>query len=219
MNDLANYGLIEHSDDWIDVKPTTTGTLMARYYMNFETTKVFYEIQGNEDLSEMLNIISKCHEFSEIFLRVNEKSILNTLNHCKDQKTIRFPLKGKIKSIPMKVNCIIQAVFGHLKILSPSLQQESSKIMNIGERVSKCLVEFLEDKAKYFNSLLNAVILSKCFRAKLWEDSKFVSCQLHGIGAVLSDLLVSGGKTSFKAILDSCPRNLEMVNINNCERK
>ena len=33
-----------------------------------------------------------------------------------------------------------------------------------------------------FKALLNAVLLFKCLRAKLWENSRYVSRQLNGIG-------------------------------------
>ena len=34
----------------------------------------------------------------------------------------------------------------------------------------------------YFKTLMNAVLLAKCCKAKLWENSKHVSRQLTGIG-------------------------------------
>ena len=46
------------------------------------------------------------------------------------------------------------------------------------------LVELLWQK-RNFKALLSAVQLCKCFRAKLWEDSKFISKQLEGIGKSL----------------------------------
>jgi len=47
--------------------------------------------------------------------------------------------------------------------------------------LSPGLVELLWTQGQ-FQSLLSAVLLCKCFRAKLWHDSKFVSKQLEGIG-------------------------------------
>lgn len=44
------------------------------------------------------------------------------------------------------------------------------------------LVEYLSIEEKGFTSLYSAVILSKCFKAKLWENSKYVSRQLEKIG-------------------------------------
>lgn len=45
------------------------------------------------------------------------------------------------------------------------------------------LVEFLSlSPTTGFSALLNSAILAKCFRAKLWENSPFVSKQLEKIG-------------------------------------
>ena len=46
------------------------------------------------------------------------------------------------------------------------------------------LVELLWQKQD-FKALLSAVQLCKSFKAKLWDDSKFVSKQLDGIGNYL----------------------------------
>lgn len=49
------------------------------------------------------------------------------------------------------------------------------------------LVEFLTQNSKNnFSAQLNAVILAKCFRAKLWEDSPYISKQLDRIGTEIS---------------------------------
>lgn len=55
-------------------------------------------------LQQILGVISRCHEFCEMFLRVNDKKCLNLLNKCKSAETIRFPLNGKIKTLDMKIN-------------------------------------------------------------------------------------------------------------------
>lgn len=48
------------------------------------------------------------------------------------------------------------------------------------------LVEFLTQHSKRnFSAQLNAVLLAKCFRAKLWEDSPYISKQLDRIGKII----------------------------------
>lgn len=74
------------------------------------------------------------------------------------------------------------------------------------------MVEYLENKEKCFPALLNALILSKCFRARMWENSKFIATQLPGIGIVLASMLEVAGKITFKSIMESDPRELETVN-------
>lgn len=98
-----------------------------------------------------------------------------------------------------------------------SLQNDAQKIMRIGERISKCLLDYLESldfiqaHPKAYSALLSANILAKCFHTRLWENSKHVARQLPGIGVTLSGQLVSAGKISFDEILHANPRDLERV--------
>lgn len=68
-------------------------------------------------------------------------------------------------------------------------------------------------KRNCFSALRNSVILGKCFNAKLWENSPFISKQLDSIGSVLSKQLANAGKTKFQHFLLSNPRDIEMVGI------
>lgn len=74
--------------------------------------------------------------------------------------------------------------------------------------------EYLGQHPQTYPALLNAVILAKCFHARLWENSPYLSRQLPGIGMVMSRLLAGAGKTSLQAILDANPRDLETVSKN-----
>lgn len=64
----------------------------------------------------------------------------------------------------------------------------------------------------FYQALASTLILNKCVHARLWENSPYVSRQLPGIGPTLASLLVSANKTTFQAILESNPRDLERVN-------
>lgn len=93
-----------------------TGKLMARYYVAFESMERFLNLKGTESLGELVRErkreeegedggrredkivhtvisqveeLSKCEEFQEVRLRVNEKRILNQLNKDKHKITIR----------------------------------------------------------------------------------------------------------------------------------
>lgn len=221
INKLAKAGMLS-IDETTSITPLLLGYLMAKYYLAFDTMKLFKEINGSEILPQMLNLISNCKEFSDLYLRVNDKKALNLLNKCRNKETIRFPLNGRIKTLGMKINCLIQAVFGCLEVLEHSLQNDAQKIMRSGERISKCLLEYLESPdfiqahPKAYSALLSANILAKCFHTKLWENSKHVARQLPGIGVALSGQLVTAGKTNFDAILDANPRDLERVRVLTC---
>ncbi|KAK9883512.1 hypothetical protein WA026_001688 [Henosepilachna vigintioctopunctata] len=198
-------------DEDINIQPTNLGELMAKYYMSFETIKLFKTLTGNEILQQILSTISKCQEFSDMRLRVDEKKCLNLLNKNRNKDSIRFPLNGKIKTIEMKINCTIQAVLGCLEIEDHSILSEAFRIMRLGERICRCLIEFWKDKTKCYSALVNTIVLWKCFRAQLWENSPHVAKQFPGIGLITSNLLVNGGKTSLVKIINTNPREIEMI--------
>ncbi|KAM9845417.1 putative ATP-dependent DNA helicase HFM1 [Aulostomus maculatus] len=211
LNSLSSIDLINMDED-INIKPTEAGRLMARYCVAFDTMKQFSKVYGTENLFDLIALVSKSREFSDIQLRVTEKRSLNTLNRDKNRVTIRFPFEGKIKTSEMKVNCLIQAQLGSISVPEFGLTQDTTKIFRNGMRISKCLAEFLSQRSKTgFCALLNALILAKCFRAKLWETSPFVSKQLEKIGQTLSTAMVNAGLTTFSKIEQTNPRELELI--------
>ncbi|XP_028448259.1 probable ATP-dependent DNA helicase HFM1 isoform X4 [Perca flavescens] len=211
LNSLSCIGLIDMDED-INIKPTEGGRLMARFCVAFDTMKQFSKVAGTENLSDLIELISKSREFSDIQLRVNEKRPLNTLNRDKNRTTIRFPIEGKIKTSEMKVNCLIQAQLGTIPIQEFGLTQDTGRIFKNGMRISKCLSEFLSHRSKTgFSAVLNSLILAKCFRARLWENSSYVSKQLEKIGQSLSTAMVNAGLTTFSKIEQTHARELELI--------
>ncbi|XP_064928684.1 probable ATP-dependent DNA helicase HFM1 isoform X1 [Columba livia] len=210
LNDLSSFDLIR-MDEANNFKPTETGRLMAWYYIAFDTVKQFSTIKGTETLKELITMISNCTEFLDVKLRTNEKKILNTLNKDKDKITIRFPMEGKIKTREMKINCLIQAQLGCIPIQDFTLTQDTGRIFRNGLRVTRWLSDFLASCKNNFTALLNSLMLAKCFRCKLWENSLHVSKQLEKIGVSLSNAMVNAGLTTFQKIEDTNPRELELI--------
>ncbi|MBN3313268.1 HFM1 helicase, partial [Atractosteus spatula] len=204
LNALSSVGLITMDED-INFKTTETGKIMARYCIAYDTMKQFTLVSGTETLSDLV-------KFSDVQLRVSEKRTLNTLNKDKNRVTIRYPIEGKIKTNEMKVNCLIQAQLGCIAVQEFGLTQDMGKIFRNGTRVTKCLSEVLGHQAKRnFSALLNSLILAKCFRSRLWENSPFVSKQLEKIGLTLSTAMVNAGLTSFQKIEEINARELELI--------
>jgi len=61
----------------------------------------------------------------------------------KGDQSLRFPLKGKITTIPMKINVLLQSLLGQLKIENFNLQQESQRLLPVAIRISRCFFSFL----------------------------------------------------------------------------
>nr|XP_022917190.1 probable ATP-dependent DNA helicase HFM1 [Onthophagus taurus] len=210
INKLSRFGMLTIDSNATFIS-TESGRLMAKYCVCLETMKLFTEMTGNERLEQILGLISKCYEFQEIRLRSTDKSALNVLNKCRNKQTIRYPLSGKIKTLDMKINCIVQAVLGCLEIKESGLLLDAQRIMRIGERLLTCVAEYLKSKRNCYQGLLSTIILCKCFRTRIWENSSYVSRQLDGIGSTLSNALVTAGKTTFDNILAANPRDLERI--------
>ncbi|XP_062961372.1 LOW QUALITY PROTEIN: probable ATP-dependent DNA helicase HFM1 [Cynocephalus volans] len=210
LNDLSSLDLIKMDGD-VNFKPTEAGRLMAWYYIAFETVKKFCTISGKETLSDLVTMIASCKEFRDVQLRINEKKTLNILNKDPNRVTIRFPMEGRIKTREMKVNCLIQAQLGCIPIQDFALTQDTSKIFRNGSRITRWLSDFVAAQEKKFAVLLNSLILAKCFRCKLWENSLHVSKQLEKIGITLSNAMVNAGLTSFKKIEETDARKLELI--------
>ncbi|XP_023589183.1 probable ATP-dependent DNA helicase HFM1 [Trichechus manatus latirostris] len=210
LNDLSSLNLIKMDED-VNFKPTEIGRLMAWYYITFETVKKFCTMSGKETLSDLVTMIASCKEFLDVQLRISEKKTLNTLNKDPNRVTIRFPMEGKIKTREMKVNCLIQAHLGCIPIQDFALTQDTAKIFRNGSRITRWLSDFVAAQEKNFAVLLNSLILAKCFRCKLWENSLHVSKQLEKIGITLSNAMVNAGLTSFKKIEETDARELELI--------
>lgn len=70
----------------------------------------------------------------------------------------------------------------------------------------------LFDSMPNYQLLVNAIILQRCFLTNMWENCKYFTRQLSGIGSVYSRLLATTKKT-FESIKNSDPRELEQVSI------
>jgi len=130
LNALSRVALIKMRDT-AEVNSTSLGSLMARFYVAFDTMKGYRQVTGQEDLKEMLSILCKSSEFDEVQLRRSEKATLNGLNKDKKKEVIRYPFKEKVKDRATKVSILIQASLGCLEISDASLTMESVRIMQV----------------------------------------------------------------------------------------
>lgn len=105
INALEKYDLIIKDQTYgLTITSTVYGKLMARYYLNFDTMKLFRQIKGDESLQNLFDLLTLCHEFKDFNIRSSDKKILNELNKSKLNGTIRFQIKGRIKTTPQKVS-------------------------------------------------------------------------------------------------------------------
>jgi hypothetical protein len=83
------------------------GLCMAKFYLRFDTFKLFAQITPESTLESLLDVLAQAAEFRDIILRRAEKKILNAANHHAE---MRFVHKGTIKTATQKISVLIQAV-------------------------------------------------------------------------------------------------------------
>ncbi|XP_020606778.1 probable ATP-dependent DNA helicase HFM1 [Orbicella faveolata] len=83
--------------------------------------------------------------------------------------------------------------------------------LTLRERFTSSGLTELQMLKNDFTSLQNSVTLAKCMKARLWENSKFVSKQLEKVGPSLSTMMVNAGLITFKKIEETNPREIEMI--------
>ncbi|KAI8504903.1 ATP-dependent DNA helicase MER3 [Branchiostoma belcheri] len=183
LNLLSRIDLVKMDEEGFDLKPTEVGRLMARYCITYDTMNKFNSLEGTESLGDL---------FQDVTLRINERKTLNTLNKDKHRATVSVDI------LILMLNCGNRGAH--------SVQRSESAALE----TMPGLTEFLMHRPG-FRVLLNATLLSKCFRSRLWENSKFVAKQLDKIGLTLATALFNAGLTSFQKIEETNPREIELI--------
>ncbi|KAJ3131224.1 Sec63, partial [Geranomyces variabilis] len=158
---LKEHGIMTMSPESGNLKATDSitqeiGESMARYYIKFATAVTVLKMRPKAGLADALETLCRAEEFSEIRFR-GDKTQLNTLN--KD-RSIRFPVSGKIGRIDQKINVLIQC---HLASISLSDQKshlalEATTIMMQAPRIARFMAEVCATKGDAL-SLYSAINL------------------------------------------------------------
>ena len=209
ITSLRDYDFITLMPDG-SIQPTEAGSLMARYCISFNTMTTFSKLKGDETLQDILTLLSASKEFSDVQLRVTEKSALNLLNKNRNGPVIRYPFKDRIKTVEMKISVLIQAVLGCMPINEFALNQESLRIIQVASRLSRCLLEH-QSKVPSFLGYVSCLLLMKSLHCKLWENTKFVTRQFKNVGPMLSGLLSNAGLVNLQKVLNTDARDIELI--------
>ncbi|KAJ3403232.1 Sec63 [Chytriomyces hyalinus] len=205
---LAQARLIEQKDDGMRVLPTDYGRLMAKYYIRFETAKAVMDVKSSPTMRMILECLSSAEEFAEIKFH-GEKTYFNTLN-----KTIKYPVTGKMTTSADKVNVMIQCILGTIRFTEPKfsshLNTESNVIMSHAARVSKFMFEVFTLK-KDFQAASAALDLTNAIHAKAWESGGFHLKQIESIGPVHAKTLFDAGIRTIGDLLDRPAEQIESI--------
>lgn len=214
IQDLKTAEMVKVKENGILV-PLQSGICMSRYSIAFDTMKLFQEIDCDEiSMQDIILVLAKASEFSQITLRRSEKQSLNELH-----QNIKFPLvitgkrKSKLKLIQTsqeKIFVLIQVILGDIEIQDWSLKQDANQIITSLVRIMKGAISYFinNPKAKLLEFIL---LLNQSISQRMWFDSLFVCKQIDKIGKKLCDLLVQRQITSLEEFERTDPRVLEEI--------
>lgn len=192
---------------------TEFGDVMARYYVQFDTMKMFLAVPPQAKISEILSSISQAVEFKDIRFRGNEKMLYKTLNK---NSSIKFPIPVNLEGTPHKVSLVIQSVLGAIELPTEDpkhrVEYNSAKhtIFQHVHRLIRCIIDCkicLKDAV----STRNALMLARSFGAQVWDDSPLHMKQLEGVGLVGVRKLVAAGIKSIEDIENAEGHRLEAI--------
>ncbi|KAF2841972.1 P-loop containing nucleoside triphosphate hydrolase protein, partial [Patellaria atrata CBS 101060] len=192
---------------------TEFGDAMARYYLQFQTMKVFLGLQPKAKLSELLSCLAQAAEFREIRFRAGEKPIYKQLN---THSFLKFPIPVDLTLPAHKVSLVIQAVLGGIDLPTNEQKHKMQFQTEIGvvfqhvHRLIRCIIDcqlYLEDSI----STRNALTLGRSLAAKVWDDSPAQLKQIEGIGNVSIIKLAKAGIRSIEALENTESHRIDMI--------
>ncbi|KAL1988357.1 hypothetical protein VTN96DRAFT_10040 [Rasamsonia emersonii] len=209
---LQDCGLVSSEGK---LKSTPFGDAMARYYVKFETMRIFLSLPPKAKISEILSAIAQAEEFHEVRLKAGEKSLYKEINRANG---IRFPIKVDVALTAHKISLLIQSELGAVEFPPNEqfqkhklpFQQDKTLVFSHINRLIRCIIDcqiHLEDGI----SVRNALELARSFAARVWDNSPLQMKQIEQIGIVAVRKLAGAGITSIAALEDTEAHRIDMI--------
>ncbi|KAK2865060.1 hypothetical protein FQN49_003950 [Arthroderma sp. PD_2] len=213
-----NLKLLQENDlvtPEIPLKSTELGDAMARYYVKFETMKLFMSLPPKAKMSEILSIVAQADEFRDIRLKPGEKSLYKEINKGSG---VKFPIKTDINLSAHKITLLIQSELGAVEMPSNeqyqkhrlSFQQDKRMVFVHINRIIRCIIDCQLARGDSVGAR-HALDLSRSLAAKAWDDSALQLKQIDQIGVVAVRKLANAGITNIEALEAAEPMRIETL--------
>ncbi|KAF5400579.1 hypothetical protein PHET_06138 [Paragonimus heterotremus] len=143
LKQLQKLGLISYDEELTQITKTELGTLAMKNHLGATTAQMIWELKGEETLEDLIHFVASCSELKDIPLRNNEKTLLNNMNRTKGRESVRYPLPGRIVTVPMKIVCLLQSHLSGNMIRDSSLQHDAVRIIRCAKRIANVLAGLL----------------------------------------------------------------------------
>ncbi|TKA75857.1 hypothetical protein B0A49_03310 [Cryomyces minteri] len=213
LSSLEQHHLVTSDNE--QLRCTEFGDAMARYYLQFETMKIFLGLPPKAKLSEILSALAQAAEFKEVRFRSGEKPLYKALN---SSLSMKFPIPVDLALPAHKVSLIIQSVLGAVDLPTDEktgkhqLQYNMEQIIIFQHvhRLIRCMIDcqlYLKDSV----ASRNALMLARSLGARCWDDSPLQLKQIEGIGIQAVRKLVNADVKTIEDLECMEPYRIEMV--------
>ena len=218
FKDLSESSLIEINENKT-VSPLKLCKKMSKNYVRFQTMKTINKmmkeqngrcIVGNQVIQQIIEILSKSEEFSNLRSKIEERKALNELNK-EPISEIRFKLKGAIDTGQKKAYLLIQSAISGKVLENWELRKQQNEICQTSLRILNCIRQLYKDLNDCKGYLIT-LLMSKSLDKGMWPDYCYVIKQLPRIGDKISKCLYRAGYTSFEKLREETnPRIIENI--------
>ncbi|KAK5149095.1 hypothetical protein LTR04_000090, partial [Oleoguttula sp. CCFEE 6159] len=213
LSSLVQHRLVTSDNEKLEC--TEFGDAMARYYLQFETMKIFLGLPPKAKLSEILSALAQAAEFKEVRFRSGEKPLYKELN---SSPSMKFPIPVDLALPAHKVSLIIQSVLGAVDLPTNEKTGKHQRQYNTEQiiifqhvhRLIRCMIDcqlHLKDSV----ASRNALMLARSLGAKCWDDSPLQLKQVEGIGIQAVRKLVNANVKTIEDLECMEPHRIEMV--------
>ncbi|VDB82695.1 unnamed protein product [Peniophora sp. CBMAI 1063] len=199
VDELKEAELLRDGDQSGELVSTEYGDIMSKFYIRQSTMAQMLALPEKPTLRDLLEMVSRAEEISEMKLRGGEKQVYRKLNEHPD---VRFKLK-KVEKTPDKLFILIQASLAGINLHAPDYKTsdsaphaEATMIYRHLSRIARAMVEvaMVKQNGAYAKHGLE---LLRVFSARTWDDRPSVLGQLQSVGEKSVRALATAGITTF----------------------
>lgn len=134
---LDKFGLIKYDKKTGIMQSTALGKISSHYYIKYPSMEIYNKhLKPNMGIIELFKVFSLSNEFKYIPIREEEKGELSRL-----LEAVPIPVKGSLEEPSSKINILLQAYIGRLKMDGFALNADMVYVTQSAGRIIRAIFE------------------------------------------------------------------------------
>lgn len=161
---LDKYGLLKYDRKTGVMQPTALGKISSHYYVKYPSMEIYNKhLKPNMGIIELLKVFSLSNEFKYITIREEEKGELAKL-----MESVPIPVKGSLEEPSAKINVLLQAYIGRLKMEGYALNADMVYVTQSAGRIIRAIFEICL-KRGWASVAESALTICKMIDKRMWS--------------------------------------------------